>query len=571
MTDRRGEQGFSVAPVRVDGGEGGWRRRRRRIATWLVLAVTVAIVAIGVVGPRLQERPSLDLSFLATPTPRESPSPTVRSFPAPTTTPLPEFLRGAGPIPPGTIAVQTEMFRLLEPASGTVTDGPVVQFGMDAVVRSPTGSGWRCICSSTASIDGVPNRILQILEIDRSGRPADPTELAVLGPIDSAEGRPPAIGAGVDVTADGRVAIVALTERQTDDSFRFSAAGLSLVDLRLSPFEAVGSAASPARSPAGPSTAPSPGPGEPGRPFSEVYVDGPHVRIAPDGGVAFVWATLQRETSEGEASVSTVAWRLDLRPDGSVASVADAPTVAAMPPYCGYAGFATADRFAWICSVEAGTASDQPGWALQLIGPDGQAAGRVPIVGTWPRYLGEPLFDRANGAVYLWDPIGLALFRVDLQRMTSERVVFDPAAELTTGVAPGGGTARPDWHDADSPLSAFGYGEIAGAADGSRLYLLGLEEGVITGGQSQASRGIFVVDRATLALVDRWAPAANYQMLAMALDDRAVAASSFAGSAADGRPAPWQNALTLHDPVDGRVIAQFGRLGDGLPPLVLER
>jgi type VI protein secretion system component VasF len=60
MTERRGDQGFSVAPSRVDGTGSGWRGRRRRLTTWLVLAAAAAVVVIAVLGPRLQQRPSLD-------------------------------------------------------------------------------------------------------------------------------------------------------------------------------------------------------------------------------------------------------------------------------------------------------------------------------------------------------------------------------------------------------------------------------------------------------------------------------------------------------------------------------
>jgi hypothetical protein len=572
MTERRGDQGFSVAPSRVDGTGSGWRGRRRRLTTWLVLAAAAAVVVIAVLGPRLQQRPSLDLSFLSTPTPtnRPSPTPTVRPGVTPAATPLPELTRGDGPVPPGTIAVLTEQVRILDPAAGTVTTGLSVNFGQSAIIRAIEGTGWTCVCLTYDVIDMSSSIALRILDLDANGEETGSTDPVVLGPADTSEGLP-SIATGMDVDTDTARAIVVLAMRQTDDDFLFSAAGVSLAERRPPSFREIAGESGPPASPQpGPSAGPSPEPGGPGLAPSQVYVDGPYVRIAPDGRVAFAWARLRRPAEEGPEPTTTVAWRLDLGPDASVTGAVEAPELAAMAPECDYAGFVTADRFGWLCPIPEATGSWNA-WALQLFDLDGGDAGRIAVPEAGSGYLGEPLLDRANGAMYAWDPARLVLLRFDVTRMSVEQMTFDPAAEVSTGVAPGGGTNRPDWHDAGSVNYPFGYGEIAAAADGSRMYLVGFREDMVPDAQAQASLGIFVVDRATLALVDRWAPTANYQMLSMVLDDRAVAASAFAGAGPDGRSVPWESSLTLHDPADGRVVVQFGRLGFNVPPIVIER
>ncbi|HET7702406.1 MAG TPA: hypothetical protein VFK35_03335 [Candidatus Limnocylindrales bacterium] len=572
MTERRGDQGFSVAPSRVDGSGGGWRGPRRRLTTWMVLAAAAAVIVVAVLGPRLQQRPNLDLSFLATPTPTPRPSatPTLRPGATPRATPLPALTRGDGPVPPGTIAILTERVQILDPTVGTVLDGLPLTIGQAAIVRATEGTGWTCVCLTNEVIDRSYSLLLRIVDLDENGEQSGIADPLVLGPADTPDG-PASIGTGIDVTDDAMRAIVVLATRQTDDAFLFSAAGLSLVERPLPSFREIARAAGPPEPPTPrPTTGLSPEPGALDLLSSLVYVDGPYVRIAPDGSVAFAWARLRRPAAEGPEPTTTVAWRIALGPDASPTDIVELPELAAMAPDCDYAGFVTADRFGWLCPIPDATESWNA-WALQLFDLDGGDAGRIAAPEAGSGYLGEPLMDRANGAVYAWDPTRLVLLRFDVARMSVEQVKFDPAAEVSTGVAPGGGTNRPDWHDAGSINYPFGYGEIAAAADGSRMYLVGFREDMVPDAQAQASLGIFVVDRATLALVDRWAPTANYQMLSMVLDDRAVAASSFAGAAPDGRSVPWESSLTLHDPADGRVVVQFGRLGFNVPPIVIER
>src|SRR5205814_7900977 len=95
MTERRGDQGFTVTPQRLGGHDVRGGSRRRRVGLAVVSAAAAAIFTIGWLGPRLNDRPSFDTAFFATPTPTSSaPSPT----PTPTFVPIGPI--GGTPPPP---------------------------------------------------------------------------------------------------------------------------------------------------------------------------------------------------------------------------------------------------------------------------------------------------------------------------------------------------------------------------------------------------------------------------------------------------------------------------------------
>src|SRR5829696_9144158 len=140
MTERRGDEGFSVAPRRLGGPPG--RRRFRGIGVFVAI---VAIVAVASLGPRLSDRPSLDLSFFATPvpngTPSPTPSPTPRvGAPTPGPTPLPIITRPEGPATAGRLAILSDNLRVLDLGTGRVVDGPPAFPGRDSVISRPEGS-----------------------------------------------------------------------------------------------------------------------------------------------------------------------------------------------------------------------------------------------------------------------------------------------------------------------------------------------------------------------------------------------------------------------------------------------
>jgi hypothetical protein len=568
MTERRGDQGFTVTPQRLgEGGSNGGGSRRRRLGLALVVAVAAAIFTIGWLGPRLSDRPNFDVSFFATPTPvaTPSPSPTIAPLGPALATPLPSITRRDGPVPSGRVAVVTDGIRVLDLSTGDVTAGPSTQFGRDAIVRAPTGGGWTCICFRDGQTDAGQDLTIEVVGIGPAGEPGDATHLATFPNTVQDESGQPILTTDIDTFDVNRHGLLALATRNEKD-WSLTVASIDLEGRKVGAAVGLGKVVAP------PAPAPSAGesPAPPDAGPDQVYVDGPHIRISPDGRVAFVWAVLQRSTPEGNGVSAIHAWRVALDPDGSVGAVTDAPGLEAMPVYCGSAGFASADRLAWLCPDFSDAANGFAGrWLFGSVDLDGRSAGATAVTLGQDEFFGPPLFDRANGMLYAWDPTGLTVVRIDVHSQAVARSTLDPLVGSSEGLPPGGGSAPVDWHDGDSAVKLNGYAAIAADPSGDRLYAVGFDARSTSDSGAQPSRGIFVIDRSTLALVDRWAPAADYIAVAV-LPDGLIAASGMPGVQTDGRLAPWEGSLTIHEAQHGQVLVRFGQLGDGNPPFVID-
>jgi hypothetical protein len=571
MTERRGDQGFSVPPQRIGGDGGPGRSRARRIGLALVLAAAAAVVTIAWIGPRLSDRPSFDTSFFATPRPSDSsspsPTPTVEPLTPIDGTPLPSITRPDGPIPIGLVAVQTDALHVLDLASGSNTTGPPTQFFRDAVVPSTTEAGWTCMCFVDGQDTGGPNLTMRITAIGPTGTETDSTDVAALPSLPLTEDGQPSLTTDVDTFNGGRTGLLALA-RRNGDGYRFTLSTIDIEGRRLGAAVRIGDATPPpAPSPPQPAASDDPAAGGP----DYLYDDGPHIRIAPDGRTAFIWALVQRANYSQSASSSAIhAWRVAIRPDGSIGEVTDAPGLRAMPLYCGTVGFATADRLAWLCPRLSTDQTFNGVWQFGTLDLDGNPAGSVDLTLATDGYGAQPLFDRANGITYVWDASGLTVARIDVHTMAVEQMTFDPLAESSTGLSSGGGTAPVDWHSTSSAVTQSGINTISGGLDGQRLYAVGFGAQPSSNTGNAPSLGIFVIDRSTLALVDRWAAAADY-LGVTALPNGLVAASGLPSVNEHGQPAPWEASLTIHEAVDGRILVRFGQLGNNYPPVVVGR
>jgi len=566
MTDRRGDQGFSVAPQRIGNDGGPGRSRVRRIGFGLVLVAAGAVVTVAWLGPRLNDRPSFDTAFFATPVPSGSPSatPTVGPFSPAGATPLPEITRPDGPIPVGQVAVQGDVFRVLDLASGSIVSGTPTQYYRDAVFPPSTGSGWTCICLSDGDDPDGPTLQVRLDNIDPSGRVGVTTPLATLptGPL-TADGQSP-LTTDIAMADGGQHGLLALA-RRTGSTFQFSALTIDVEGRRLGPAIRIANAAIPALPSPSPALTATEDPTISDQEYT--YVDGPHVRMSPDGRTAFIWASIQHARDSVPDGASALhAWRATLGPDGSIEKVAEAPGLLGLPMYCGLVGFAAADRMAWLCPDRFFSGD----WHFGTLDLDGNALGTADVTLDPNGNVGEPLFDRANGMAYIWDASALSIVRIDVHTLAIEKATFDPIAESSTGLAPGGGSAPVDWHDSDSSVQQAGFTSISGGLDGQRLYAVGFGPLPASDPGNLPSLGIFVIDRSTLALVDRWAPAADY-IAVTTLPNGLVAAAGLPGVDEQGRLAPWEASLTIHDAADGRILLRFGQLGSDSPAIVVGR
>jgi hypothetical protein len=565
MTERRGDQGFSVAPQRIGGpgrgGPGGMRRRGLGLA--LVIAAAAAIFVISWLGPRLDQRPSFDISFFATPTPTAIPSATENATEPPSdaviATPLPAVTRPDGPVPHGTVTIANGDLQVIDLASGQRTSGPRAIPGRDAFFRTPDGDGWTCVCFDDGEIGGQDGRAVLITHADAAGALVDSRSLALF-PRTASETGQSDVFTDVDVFGGGHRGLLAVATRD-GGPYRISVASIDIDGRTMEPIVPVGNVK-------GPVVAPSPSPGEEGV-IQDFYLDGPHVRVAPDGRTAFVWAMFQQFSSDGEPTNETRAWRVALAADGSVGAVSVAKGLQDLPMFCSSVGFAAADRLAWLCP----SFSDDPAvgfdgtWVLGTVDLHGDAAGKnlIPRAGV-DSYL-DVLFDRGNGQVYAWDPGELTMSRFDAHTLVSTSTRFDPLVQSAPGLEPGGGTRPVSWSLGGSAVQGA-YGTVTGSLDASRIYALGFDRFADSDTGNQPSLGVFVIDRSTLALLDRWAPVADYVGLAD-LPGGYVAATGLPGVNEDGHSAPWEASLTVHDATDGRVLVRFGQLGTDSPAFIV--
>lgn len=554
-----------MAPHRLGGSAGG-RDRRRRLLAGVVLVAGVTLVGIGWVGPRLAERPSFDTAFFATPTPdpSASSSPSASATAASTPfgpTPLPTLTRPEGVVIDGRVAVWTTGFRLLDLATGFVTD-PVAMFpGQDAVVPMPGGEGWLCVCMVDTT-DGASGLIrdVDVVRIDRNGREASRTKAGSLGP--APPGGQVTIQTDVDIAPDRRSAVLTVGVPSATE-WTYSITTVDLVDPSLGPLLELGRQTIPQRPT--PSASPEPGIGDPS--FDPpAWVSGPYVRRSPDGASAFAWASLQPATQDTFIPPIPVGWRVQLPPGAALAASA----VAALPDlltYCGSVGWLTADTFVATCA-NSGDGAQIPVWSVQLIARDGTTRRKVDIPSTTNWYA-EPLFDAANQVIWLWDMAGPTLVRIDARTSEVTARTYDPRADRTTGDAPRPGV-RPAWAPRNSALG-FSPRQLVGAPDGSRIYALASSNVMDGSVQAQPSLGVLVFDPATMAMVDHWGPAANEVALEPILGGKAIAVAANPSFDASGRPVPWEGSLTIRDAVDGRILERFGRLGaDSLPYVIGE-
>ena len=534
------------------------------------MATAGGLIALGWLGPRLGERPHVDVAYFATPTPLATPTatptprPTVNSLTS-GATPLPDVTRTDGGRLSQQLAIFGDGFQIADLATGALTRRVGINSGSDAVFHAPSGSGWVCVCRADSGDDAGNVRLeLQFIGIDSGGSETTWKTLVTLG----SESKPlVAIPTDLDVAADGRPALLAFTEISRTD-WTYSVAQLDLATGDLGPIVRLATATPPPLPPGGPSPTPAPE-GEASYPTSRIYVSGLTVRVAPDGRRAMVWGSEQVQTETGDGPHTLRGWRIGLDPSGTV-SAEPSDGLAGLPLYCGWGVFATSERFISFCPNYAsdGSSDIHPKWTYLSLDGDGHVAGRNDLTDA-VSFNSDVLFDVANGAVWAWDSTALTLVRIDLSSLAIDRMTYPANVEVATGAAKIRGVP-PVWLKTGLPL-AHGYGaQIAGSPDGTRLYLLGFSQEQASDTGQSASLGVFVVDTATESLVQRWHPAAMYVSVQPALGGSVVVAGGAPGIDATGREAPWDASLTFHDATDGRILLRLGRIGQNYGSSVME-
>jgi hypothetical protein len=566
MADRR-EQHFEVAPTRI-GGSGGSGRpgRRRRVPIALVIAIAIAIPAIAWMGPRIEWRPEVDLSFLR-PTPTPVPSRTPRalfqtSVPA---TPLPDVTVAAGEHPTDPFPIDVNGIRLVDPATGELGRDMDLRLDSDAVFASADGSGWWCVCIRRVQTSDSETASVDIRRVDRTG---STTSRQAIGEYTSTA-TPPAsdyyIRFDLELAADGRTAYLASATRsgmdwtvavETIDLAKGALTGhLDLGTLDATPM-------------AGPSPPPDQG-------INDSYIAGPLIRLSPDGRTLLVWAWVDRYTWNGDQGSSTpMAWTIDLDVGGGGVALgrqtAFAEAAAEHLRQCVWAAWTAPDEITAICwPRDQGTLN----LGASILRADLSEVRRTDITGTMESWFTDPILDLANRVVYLWQPTAHVLHRLDIDGGRADRFEVDPDSTIGGGgTGMGGATSRqPQWATLGSDFRPWSLPQMIAEPGGNRLFAIGLNESRRGDGTGPGSTGIWVFDTREFSVVDHWAPLTSYSSLGLSDDGRWLLVSGNPGADADGNPATWQSSLTILDATDGRPAIQLGSLGTDYQVLQLPR
>lgn len=547
--DRGAEILEDVAFEAVVVQRGSSRAARWRLAA--VAAIALLVVGIGALGPRPDGTAFLDLTALF-PRPSGSIGPDgspIAPQPSPTSppgTPLPavSFLDPGAQVGPITLMTyENQQSRLiLDPSTGSiVTLSDEFQAGL--WVADDDG-GTLCICRlSPSNAQGERVRIVAV-SWDAVGRERSRAALIEYLAPDPVAYEPspvgPSIALDVALSRDHATAIVGSAIRNTD----------SPVD-RLDAFSVATGEALWSRV-----LAPNEGRGDHG----EISV-----RLSPtdDRLIATILDTSVRDEMEWRRS----SWLLALEggsgastPVGDPILVDDGPVAA--NSWCGGEGFATAERYVVVCSrwSPAGQTST---WVRLVSADDGAVIRDVPITDLGAAF-GSAIVDSDTGNVYLWDPSGHRIVRIDANSGSTAIATFglgSGSGVMGREVSIPLGDHRTDWTTLSSAFAWGAQSTVVGSRDGATLFALAVDDiPEPFRGPIPRSSGIWVFDAASLELLTIIPPAAVHDAISLTADGRHVLATGIPGLDEQARPSDWGSSISIFDARDGHLVARLGAL-----------
>lgn len=499
----------------------------RRLLGIVASLLFVAGVVVGrIVAPPESTVPREDVSRLLSASAAAVPSgpgPTLR----PAAAPLPVLVVNGAPAPEGRIIVAADGgFRTLDLGTGEL--GGFVGTWRDVFHVHPDG-GYLCACVERPWGDRTESIVVRAVRMTSDG------EVTWAGEPRQYVGRRPkpdavsgAAGVGSALTPDGGTLLLGWAVR---------AAGGWSFGLDLEPVERDGPARRVLLEVIDLGTA-------------DVRIGDPMVRVSPDGRLAAVAGWLAVRRTDGW-SVERPRWRVALGSDGP-AAVTRLEGASELAATCEAQGFATPTSYVAVCRSaiprEEGLTLVEIHDALVVPGEDPvtviMPAGPQPVV----------RIDAGSGSVFVWDPLGHVMASIDVR---TGRV------SGTTAIAPADRGAQGEV--ATAPLARpLGSDALALSPDGTRLYALGRPRPDRTGGSS----GVWVFDSRTLALLDHWAPTADFVSLAASADGRWVYAIGAWGADAEGRPSRQDSSLTIFVALTGDVRLIAGQPGGSLVGVV---
>ena len=555
------DPGFEIAPTRVGGQAADGRPVRpnnpgRRII--LVVLIAIAIPAAAIAGPRIEWRPAIDLTALRpTPTPSHLPTVVPTETPVPTATPLPPVTFSAGPPPAGPLPIDVGGFRLIDPSSGTL--GPIgdLRLDNDAVFREVGGDGWWCVCFVHTPVDDAETVDVTVRHFDGNLGEIASFPIATYRSVVPLPGQDSSVRFDLERSADGRIAYLAVGVRNLE-RWMILLDAIDMESGRLLGGTKLATVSLPVQ--------PKPAPGQ--EPIDS-YLDGPIMRLAPDGRQLLVTASVNPNTESGQPARR--AWFVDVAGDSSTQPFGKARPVATglldRFASCYLMTWLAPDELLMNCWDASGTSS-RPKISASTFDLAGRQTGGASFELSEGAQMTSPLIDKANGIVYYWEPDSHTLRRLDLQRDGSDQLLVDPATTDTSSLVQDGGpipAQPPVWTNGSSDFPLYYWPQLIGAPGSTRVYALGLT----IPAAAQASRdwrsgstGVWVFDTTSFALVDHWPAAAAYTSIALSPDGRWLTAAGQPGIDVAGNPSGWGSSVSIHDTVDGRLALQLGQLGE---------
>jgi hypothetical protein len=502
---------------------------------WLIVLLLVGAVACAFVLARWT--PDAD-EGRATPNVR----PTLAIAEAvPVATPLPLLQWFTGPEAPlDDVLLEAGQVRRLRLASAQVTDDILAEPGRDLLLPASRG-GTVCLCWAV-SAEASDSPHLQLVRLDADEVETSRTTVATVDGLDLSWRRAGPTYVTLEPSADGRSVYLVRAVR-SDTQWQVSLDVIDLVRERIVDTVDFMAGRQTDRTPV-------------------ARLEGPTLRVAPDGGHLLVATTAARVRFIGPERITARAWIVGLD-DARIDSVAAADgVVQGDGPPCEWIDFVTADIVAQGC--RAPTGAPEASFEIRRYGLDGRDLGPI-AVDPWPQAAsGYPLIDATRGIVYGWDPDVHTLHAVDVvsggQRDadTSAAGSGVPDSVIVNGPRRAAGTPTPTaWSDGRSTIEARGERSVVGSPDGRLLFAIG------AGSNPDGTSGVWVFDAQTLEVIEQWPALASYASVSLLEEGRWLAAIGRPGVTPAGGLASWGTSLTVHDTTSGRPILRIGDLRTG--------
>ena len=519
----------------------GWLRPLRR-ASGLAVALVV-VVALGVALVATRPGQPAGVGGVASPTAAPTPAASTFGTPSspPSVAPSPRAQAFGAPIAPRTLLLTGAQSRLLSLPGGALST-PLVSFDQNAfgTVFARSDGTYLCACG-TQSSQGEETTIQMTAQLyDTKGTLLRSFAAGAYGGGASGSADVQSAAAtSATLTPDGRTLLIGYAERGTSGWQR----GLAVYDVATGArTQQVSLGSVPLQGP-GPSPAP------------DAYAWAPVVTVSPDARHVVISA----EVVAGNEVVSQRWWSAPLA-GGRVGALTSFPTGpqslsgAACTGFGngagGTGGFASNSIFVQECGN--GLTS-----VLHRVNLVGQPLGDVTLPADFGM-TGPPglALDPRTATYYGWDPFSGRLVRVDaaVGRVTGSVLLPKTTADAGGPLAQLGRRLG-GWLVPQTYAKTYLQPSIALSPDGSRLYLVGTTGTSFT--SVAGSSGVLVLDARSLQVLGHWAPAADYDSIAVSRDGSLVYVLGMPGA----NNASQQASLTVYDAASGAVRLSLNNLG----------